>query len=331
MNKPININWYKISQENTTSLEPWEMTQDEFVAYHKLRSIPPIKRDNAFKWYHKTNYDTLLETKKFKDVNIEFRKSIHENTKIVGFDGDKAVAIAAEVVELDPIHTQDGIWVHPDYMGKGIGTYLLSIFRQQFNDPSRRMGMMTEMGERLVRSYHKKLIEKAIQDELLTPNHPKYDLIVKNYPQLVHKNAVNWYQWYKISQGNTAITLDDLQDEEDANADNESERYFSIGHGDLNEELGMYPDFQLWVLRQDYVEKSKVFKTNQDTGDPIDSATHGSLWGHDFCDRTYKGRYEPQTGTLTIVKPFRINFVNEEEVMSIIKNAFPKHKRIEYF
>ena len=31
--------------------------------------------------------------------------------------------------------------------------------------------------------------------------------------------------------------------------------------------------------------------------------THGSLWGHEQCDKTFKGRYEPQTGRLSIVKP----------------------------
>ena|SRR5208283_5392163 len=75
-----------------------------------------------------------------------------------------------------------------------------------------------------------------------------------------------------------------LESEEDA------ELYFSIGHGDYDDESGLEPDFIVWAFLDGEI------KTGKD-------GTHGSLWGHQRCDKTYKGRYEPETGRITIVSP----------------------------
>lgn len=138
-----------------------QMTQDEFVNYHRTSTIPPIKNvGNSFKWYKKENYQTLLDTKQFGSETVEFRKSDNQDydlTRIVVFIGDKAIGVAAEHYSLDSLdQSQDGIWVEPKYQRMGIGTYLLWLFRKQF-DADRKIGMMTDLGEKMTRKYFDKL------------------------------------------------------------------------------------------------------------------------------------------------------------------------------
>jgi len=79
-------------------------------------------------------------------------------------------------------------------------------------------------------------------------------------------------------------------------SESDAEEYFSIGHGDYSDEHGIAPEFIVWVLMNGEIHKSE--KIGADSG-----STHGSLWSHDVCDRTFKGRYEPKTGRISIVKP----------------------------
>ncbi len=85
----------------------------------------------------------------------------------------------------------------------------------------------------------------------------------------------------------------------------DAEHYFSIGHGDYNEEHGAEPDYVVWAYINGRVETSGVSEMDPETGSEIEGGggTHGSIWGHHITERTYKGRYEPQTGRLSIVKP----------------------------
>ena len=46
----------------------------------------------------------------------------------------------------------DGIWIKSNYQKRGIGVVLLETFRSQFPE-TRKIGQMTEVGVRLVRSY----------------------------------------------------------------------------------------------------------------------------------------------------------------------------------
>lgn len=86
----------------------------------------------------------------------------------------------------------------------------------------------------------------------------------------------------------------------------EAEHYFSIGHGDFSEELGMEPTFRVWAFingdiqvgPEGYGESVREEDSSLSFG-----GTHGSLWGHEITNKTYKGRYEPETGRLSIVKP----------------------------
>jgi len=162
-------------------VKEWEMTSDEFVNYHRTRSIPKVKEKNSFKWYDRKNYKEILESKIFRGIKIDFCKSKLELTKIVAFDRDKAVGIASEYVDirLGNDKTGDGIWVHPDYRGIGIGLELITLFRKHFSD-ERRIGEMSPLGENLVRKYHKMKVLRAIEDGFLTTSHPKYEEIMES-------------------------------------------------------------------------------------------------------------------------------------------------------
>lgn len=72
--------------------------------------------------------------------------------------------------------------------------------------------------------------------------------------------------------------------------DQSAETYFNMGHGDDADERGK-TSHVVWVLMSGDIETA-----------PGDS-THGAQWGHDYCDTTWKGRYEGDTGRLSVVIP----------------------------
>ena len=78
-----------------------------------------------------------------------------------------------------------------------------------------------------------------------------------------------------------------------SNDEQEANHYFSIGHGDYDEESESEPDYIIWTYLGGRIVKG-----------PLNTGTHGSLWGHGVTDNVYKGRYEPTTGRLSIVKPW---------------------------
>ena len=146
--------------------------------------------------------------------------------------------------------------------------------------------------------------------------------------------------WYKKSKSDI-VNIDELPDPEgygsigdsddpDSQESSKARKYFSIGHGDFNEEFGGEPDFLVWILLDGRIQKSNVFKINPETGetDGEGGETHNRLWGK-LQDFNYKGRYEPQTGRLTVVKPAQQRFREiPNEVINRIQSAFPKAKQI---
>ncbi len=96
-------------------------------------------------------------------------------------------------------------------------------------------------------------------------------------------------------------------------------QYFSVGHGDFDEEAGFEPKYIVWAYIGGRIEVGA-----ESSGDGIeDGGTHGALWGHDITNRTYKGRYEPETGKLSIVKPAgKEHYHIPDVVMQALYNKF---------
>lgn len=84
-------------------------------------------------------------------------------------------------------------------------------------------------------------------------------------------------------------------------------QYFDIGHGDYNEEVGFEPKYIVWAYIGGRIEVGPEGYGDgviqESDADLPGGGTHGSLWGHGTTNRTYKGRYEPETGRLSIVSP----------------------------
>ena len=65
--------------------------------------------------------------------------------------------------------------------------------------------------------------------------------------------------------------------------------YYSVGHG-------IHPYF-LWIYDK-WVRSSPLIQPP-----PPARPTHDTIWGEDHSNRVFKGRYEPDTGLLSIAKP----------------------------
>jgi len=116
--------------------------------------------------------------------------------------------------------------------------------------------------------------------------------------------------------------------------------YFNIGHGDYVENLGFEPLFLVWMFYGGQILTSGIMmpegydeteEHNEVIYDhtkknyemlkdkfPGPTGTHGVIWGHGIADSSYKGRYEPETGRLSIVKPERNRY---RDVPSSVMNA----------
>ena len=71
-----------------------------------------------------------------------------------------------------------GVWVIDEYQKKGIGTRLLSEFMKT-RKPEQKLGQMTGSGRQLAKSYHRKLIQEALEQGKPVP--PE---VLKDYPEL---------------------------------------------------------------------------------------------------------------------------------------------------
>jgi len=71
-----------------------------------------------------------------------------------------------------------------------------------------------------------------------------------------------------------------------------AEIYFNLGHGEENEHGSDPRTHIVWVLMgRDEIDTASGDKT------------HGMVWGHDHAGKTWKGRYEGDTGRLSIAAP----------------------------
>jgi len=112
--------------------------------------------------------------------------------------------------------------------------------------------------------------------------------------------------WLKLADDRPAYDVTRTRVQED---DESAESYFSVGHGDFHEESGTEPTFIVWVLIGGKVHFSQPVEVDSEGRHRVRgrghhfSPTHGSLWGHDVCSPEFKGRYEPETGRLSVVIP----------------------------
>jgi hypothetical protein len=113
--------------------------------------------------------------------------------------------------------------------------------------------------------------------------------------------------WYKFSQENRDI--------EDVSID-KAKTYFSVGHGRFNEKLGFDPLYFLWAIKEGSLEvigpfasegrilHDPVIKERSDKGEILrHGASHAIHWGRYNIPGMFRGRFEPEIGVLTLIKP----------------------------
>ena len=151
---------------------------------------------------------------------------------------------------------------------------------------------------------------------------------MRERPSLFNEEEMNWY---KRAQAILDLSRDTNSKDEDKQFE-VAKTYFGLGHGDYIEKEGVNPDFQIWILLNGMIEKSEVFVVDEETGSAPNEKSHNMIWGREKEAISYKGRYEIQTGRLSVVKPDRQRFRNiPDVVMSKIKDAFPRAKEIVVF
>ena len=190
------MTWYTLAQLEDKKY--WEMTQEEFVNYHKTGHIPSesyqkYKTVEGLNWLTRERHPILHSSKEFNGRLIEFRKS-GEKLKYTAQDEDgnirrnehgDAMTMTDEEVAQKGLNTHDaaitafdgdvavglasdefgtdGIWVVEEYQQMGIGTYLLMALRDQFKE-DRRVGQMTYEGVQMTKNLHKKYVERAMEE-----------------------------------------------------------------------------------------------------------------------------------------------------------------------
>ena len=90
-----------------------------------------------------------------------------------------------------------------------------------------------------------------------------------------------------------------------------SQSYLDIGHRDeeyafgndfFNKDINKIPDFVLWVFANGDLETSSVNPQDKGGGD-----SRHATWSPD-SSQYYSGRYEPETGRLSVSKPISKHF-----------------------
>lgn len=199
--------------------EPWQMTRNEFIDYHKTGFI----RSDAYEQYatsegiasfiSRSRYKNFVATKNFGGVPVEIRESgdplkyvrTDQDGEIVRDERGLATYLTNEEAVALGYRTTDGglaafvgdvpigfasnefgsagIWVVAEWQRKGLGRYLLAEFMKR-HPRVRRMGQMTNAGENLAVAYHRDLVSRAIADGKSVP--PE---VLADYPDL-HNSLV---------------------------------------------------------------------------------------------------------------------------------------------
>lgn len=197
--------WYQ--RIKIASLEPWQMTEKEFLDYHHTGHI----RSDAYEQYRtsegldfisKDRYPIFLRKVKINNQDIEIRAEqeklryakkdadgeyIRDEKGMVVFTTEQEniennlptflYSIAAFVDENPIGFVSDewgatGVFVVNKYQNLGIGSILLHEFmRLNPHRKTRRLGQMTSAGVNLARKYYRQSVQNAIAEGKPVPQH----------------------------------------------------------------------------------------------------------------------------------------------------------------
>ncbi len=228
------MNWYKTYK---TSQENWEITQNQYMDKNYTGHINSDAYDaynnsNGLEWMKYEKYPDLIDTLNINGKSIEIRKQVEklryvkkddqgeiirdsqglatylsdEELEKIGrspyggsigaFVDGKAIGLAS-----DEFGTS-GVWVVKDYQRLGLGKRLLAELHNLNPHLAKKpLGQMTNAGYNLARSYHKSLVQKALNDKKSVPNE-----VLQDYPDLSNKEVSASLKlannYYLIGHGN---------------------------------------------------------------------------------------------------------------------------------
>lgn len=206
--------WYRKASEEITKPE-WEMTPDEFAAYHYTGHIQSDAYDKyrtpeGMNWIERSKYtephktimvnghpvEILLRREPNKYVKWENDDIVRDEQGLATYLTDEeALAKGYDLEEVSPAAFHDdkavgfasnewgasGAWVADDYQRHGIGTELLHTLRTL--NPrllKYKLGQMTNSGYGVAKKYHRKIVEDALSQGKSIPRE-----ILELYPDLL--------------------------------------------------------------------------------------------------------------------------------------------------
>ena len=99
--------------------------------------------------------------------------------------------------------------------------------------------------------------------------------------------------------------------------DEAAETYFSLGHGDEN----WVGEDEVWIAL-----------SGQIYAEPMTNGTHNSIWGSDLVNKNWRGRYEKETGRVSIVPPLGLAAtITPTWLMDALESAFPNMTEVHEF
>ena len=212
------MNWYHLHKHAQSQKEPWQMTQKEFMQHHYTGQIPSHAYRNyatrkGIDWVKIQNYPQLVNTIIIDNKPIEIRRNnekkgytaTDENGDIIRDEKGMAKSLTPEQIKAKGYAEEDGglaafdngeavgfasnewgsagVWVVEEMQRKGLGTYLLKLLMQEHTN-IKHIGQMTNAGWNMSTSYHKQLVQDAIQNGKPVPDHVKQDVLQPKNPEI---------------------------------------------------------------------------------------------------------------------------------------------------
>lgn len=170
--------------------------------------------------------------------------------------------------------------------------------QQPIEVPAGAVFAFTEEGAR----EHARLIElltkaskTGVRKEVLDPQ--AYDVVWQSQDGQVallpkQETTASWLATKcRFAQAPQMVTFPPKEEDDDY-SQQRSEEYFMVGHSDEDDEGHL-----IWVAVGNDIQSVP------EVGSDGRQKTHGTIWGHDFSDKTWKGRYDGETGEVSIVGP----------------------------
>jgi len=212
--------------------QPWEMTGQEYLADNYTGSISSGAYDSyadskGLDWVKYEKFGILIDTLNINGQPVEIRAKQEKNKYVKHDENDEIVrdqkgmalyltdeeiqskgysleefTIAAFANKIPVGIASDewgasGVWVVKDFQRQGLGIRLLEeLHRLNPRLAKNRLGQMTNAGWNMTKAYHKRLVQKALQEGKSVPQN-----VLQEYPEFANQkqSMVTYFELEKIA------------------------------------------------------------------------------------------------------------------------------------